>query len=86
LQLVEHRDSIDCVGTPTAVQIACALYVDRRLLPGQDPLEVQREIEGVPARLRRDASDAGALNVCRSALQRARPRKTARREFLHEPS
>jgi acetylornithine deacetylase len=43
------------------VPIVCTLYVDTRLLPGQEPLEVQREIEAVVARLRSRDSDLGRL-------------------------
>lgn len=39
------------------VPIVCTLYVDTRLLPGQEPLEVQREIEAVFARLRHKDDD-----------------------------
>ena len=45
------------------VPVACTLYLDTRLLPGQEPLEVQREIEGVLARLRRDDPDLGKLHL-----------------------
>jgi len=44
------------------VPIACTLYVDTRLLPGQDPLEVQREIEVVIARLRKSDPDLARLH------------------------
>lgn len=43
------------------VPIFCTLYVDTRLLPGQEPLEVQREIEGVFARLRQEDKDLAKL-------------------------
>jgi len=45
------------------VPVACTLYVDTRLLPGQEPLEVQREIESVLARLRREDSDLAQLHL-----------------------
>ena len=45
------------------VPVACTLYVDTRLLPGQEPLEVRREIEGVLARLRRDDPDLARLHL-----------------------
>lgn len=43
------------------VPIACTLYVDTRLMPGQSPLEVQREIEAVVNDLRRRDKDLNAL-------------------------
>lgn len=43
------------------VPIFCSLYVDTRLLPGQEPLEVQREIEAVLARLRAADGDLAQL-------------------------
>lgn len=45
------------------VPVACTLYVDTRLMPGQEPLEVQREIEAVLARVRRDDPDLGKLHL-----------------------
>jgi acetylornithine deacetylase/succinyl-diaminopimelate desuccinylase-like protein len=45
------------------VPIACTLYVDTRLMPGQAPLEVQREIEDVIAGLRRDDPDLAQLHL-----------------------
>jgi acetylornithine deacetylase/succinyl-diaminopimelate desuccinylase-like protein len=45
------------------VPVACTLYVDTRLLPGQQPLEVQREIETVIARLRADDPDLRDLHL-----------------------
>jgi acetylornithine deacetylase/succinyl-diaminopimelate desuccinylase-like protein len=43
------------------VPIFCHLYVDTRLLPGQEPLEVQREIEAVFAKLRANDEDLARL-------------------------
>ena len=43
------------------VPIFCTLYVDTRLLPGQEPLEVQREIERVVNELRRNDADLAKL-------------------------
>lgn len=45
------------------VPVACTLYVDTRLMPGQEPLEVQREIEAVIARLRREDRDLARLHA-----------------------
>lgn len=39
----------------------CTLYIDTRLLPWHAPLEVQREIEAVVAKLRRRDPDLAAL-------------------------
>lgn len=44
------------------VPVFCALYVDTRLMPDQGPLEVQREIEALLARLRREDPDIGNLH------------------------
>ncbi len=43
------------------VPVYCSLYVDTRLLPGQEPLEVQREIEAVVGRLKEQDADLGNL-------------------------
>jgi acetylornithine deacetylase len=45
------------------VPVFCTLYVDTRLLPGQEPLEVQREIENVVERLRRQDPDLGRIEM-----------------------
>lgn len=43
------------------VPIVCTLYVDTRLLPGHQPLEVKREIETVVNRLRESDEDLASL-------------------------
>ncbi len=43
-------------STANAVPDACAVYLDRRMIPGEDPAEVQREMEAVIASV--DASPA----------------------------
>ena len=43
------------------VPIVCSLFVDTRLLPGHEPLDVQREIEAVMAKLRAQDPDLAAL-------------------------
>ncbi|HLE92954.1 MAG TPA: M20/M25/M40 family metallo-hydrolase [Sulfuricaulis sp.] len=45
------------------VPVACTLYVDTRLLPGQEPLEVQREIEAVVKRVQARDPDLGKLHM-----------------------
>lgn len=45
------------------VPIACTLYIDTRLMPGQEPLEVRREIEAVVARVRAADPDLGKLHL-----------------------
>jgi acetylornithine deacetylase/succinyl-diaminopimelate desuccinylase-like protein len=45
------------------VPVACTLYVDTRLMPGQEPLEVQREIEAVVERVRGEDSDFAKLHL-----------------------
>ncbi|MBI4193757.1 MAG: M20/M25/M40 family metallo-hydrolase [Betaproteobacteria bacterium] len=45
------------------VPVACTLYVDTRLMPGQEPLEVRREIETVIADLRRNDPDLRELHL-----------------------
>jgi acetylornithine deacetylase/succinyl-diaminopimelate desuccinylase-like protein len=44
------------------VPVYCTLYVDTRLMPDQHPLEVQREIEALMARIRREDPDIGELD------------------------
>jgi acetylornithine deacetylase/succinyl-diaminopimelate desuccinylase-like protein len=43
------------------VPIVCSLFVDTRLLPGHEPLDVQREIEAVVERLRSQDPDLASL-------------------------
>jgi len=45
------------------VPVACTLYVDTRLMPGQDPLEVQRELEAVVKRVQARDPDLGKLHM-----------------------
>lgn len=45
------------------VPVYCTLYVDTRLMPDQEPLEVQREIETVVAQLQKQDPDLGLLNM-----------------------
>lgn len=45
------------------VPVACTLYVDTRLMPGQEPLEVQREIEAVVKRVQAQDSDLGKIHM-----------------------
>ena len=45
------------------VPVFCSLYVDTRLLPGQEPLEVQREIEAVVRTLQQTDPDLGKLEL-----------------------
>jgi acetylornithine deacetylase len=45
------------------VPVACTLYVDTRLMPGQSPLKVQREIEDLVENLRKNDPDLAALSV-----------------------
>ena len=45
------------------VPVFCSLYVDTRLLPGQEPLEVQREIEAVLRELQQSDRDLGKLEL-----------------------
>jgi acetylornithine deacetylase/succinyl-diaminopimelate desuccinylase-like protein len=45
------------------VPIACTLYIDTRLMPGQEPLEVRREIEAVVSRVRASDPDLQKLHL-----------------------
>jgi len=45
------------------VPIACTLYIDTRLMPGQEPLEVRREIEAVVTRVRAADPDLQKLHL-----------------------
>ena len=45
------------------VPIYCTLYVDTRLMPGQNPIVVQREIEEVVGSMRREDEDLAKLQV-----------------------
>jgi acetylornithine deacetylase len=45
------------------VPVYCTLYVDTRLMPDQDPLVVQREIEAVLAELKAKDPDLSALDM-----------------------
>jgi acetylornithine deacetylase/succinyl-diaminopimelate desuccinylase-like protein len=45
------------------VPVYCTLYVDTRLMPGQSPLQVQRELETVIAKAQADDPDLGRLHL-----------------------
>lgn len=45
------------------VPIYCTLYVDTRLMPGQNPIIVQREIEQLVADMRKEDADLAKLQV-----------------------
>lgn len=45
------------------VPVYCTVYVDTRLMPGQQPIEVQREIEQVVTRLQEQDPDLGRLHM-----------------------
>ena len=44
------------------VPVFCTLYVDTRLMPDESPLEVQREIEALMTKIRKDDPDIGELD------------------------
>jgi acetylornithine deacetylase/succinyl-diaminopimelate desuccinylase-like protein len=45
------------------VPVYCTLYVDTRLMPDQGPLQVQREIEALVAKIRKEDPDIGELHL-----------------------
>jgi acetylornithine deacetylase len=45
------------------VPVYCTLYVDTRLMPGQSPLQVQRELETLVARIQQEDPDIGKLHL-----------------------
>jgi acetylornithine deacetylase/succinyl-diaminopimelate desuccinylase-like protein len=45
------------------VPVYCTLYVDTRLMPDQGPLQVQREIEALVAKIRKEDPDVGELHL-----------------------
>jgi acetylornithine deacetylase/succinyl-diaminopimelate desuccinylase-like protein len=64
------------------VPVACTLYVDTRLLPGQEPLEVQREIEAVIAGLRASDPDLARLHLDTSIFMNQWGSECAPEEFI----
>ncbi len=44
------------------VPVFCTLYVDTRLMPDESPLQVQREIEALMTKIRKDDPDIGELD------------------------
>ena len=65
------------------VPVACTLYVDTRLLPGQQPLEVQREIEAVLGRLQSQDPDLGKLHMESSIFMNQWGSECAPDEFIY---
>jgi acetylornithine deacetylase/succinyl-diaminopimelate desuccinylase-like protein len=65
------------------VPVACTLYVDTRLLPGQQPLEVQREIEAVLERVRAGDPDLGRLHMESSIFMNQWGSECAPEEFIY---
>lgn len=45
------------------VPVYCTLYVDTRLMPGQSPLQVQRELEALVANIQEEDEDVGRLHL-----------------------
>lgn len=45
------------------VPVYCTLYVDTRLMPGQSPLVVQRELEALIAKIQEEDEDIGKLHL-----------------------
>ena len=65
------------------VPVFCTLYVDTRLMPGQEPLEVQREIEAVIARLREQDKDLGKLEMDMSVFMNQWGSECGPDEFIY---
>jgi acetylornithine deacetylase len=65
------------------VPVACTLYVDTRLLPGQQPLEVQREIEAVLSRLQAQDPDLGKLHMESSIFMNQWGSECAPEEYIY---
>jgi acetylornithine deacetylase len=66
------------------VPVHCTLYVDTRLLPGQEPLEVQREIEAVVAGLRKRDRDLDKLVLETSVFMNQWPSECAPEEYIYQ--
>jgi acetylornithine deacetylase/succinyl-diaminopimelate desuccinylase-like protein len=66
------------------VPVACTLYVDTRLMPGQEPLEVQREIEAVVARTRQDDADLQKLHLDMNVFMNQWGSECAPEEFIYQ--
>ena len=66
------------------VPVACTLYVDTRLLPGQEPLEVQREIEAVVARVRRGDPDLKKLHLDMNVFMNQWGSECPPEEFIYQ--
>ena len=45
------------------VPVYCTLYVDTRLMPGQSPLQVQRELEALVKKVQEEDEDIGRLHL-----------------------
>jgi acetylornithine deacetylase/succinyl-diaminopimelate desuccinylase-like protein len=66
------------------VPVYCTLYVDTRLLPGQEPLEVQREIETVVARLKARDSDLDKLVMDMNVFMNQWGSECAPEEYIYQ--
>lgn len=66
------------------VPVACTLYVDTRLMPGQEPLEVQREIEAVVATVQRDDPDLRKLHLDMNVFMNQWGSECPPEEFIYQ--
>lgn len=66
------------------VPVHCTLYVDTRLLPGQEPLEVQREIEALVAGLRASDADLGKLALEMNVFMNQWPSECPPDEYIYQ--
>jgi acetylornithine deacetylase/succinyl-diaminopimelate desuccinylase-like protein len=60
------------------------LYVDTRLLPGQEPLEVQREIEAVVAGLKKQDQDLDKLMLDMNVFMNQWPSECGPEEYIYQ--
>ena len=66
------------------VPVHCTLYVDTRLLPGQEPLEVQREIEAVVAGLKKQDQDLDKLMLDMNVFMNQWPSECGPEEYIYQ--
>ncbi|MBI3935535.1 MAG: peptidase dimerization domain-containing protein, partial [Betaproteobacteria bacterium] len=66
------------------VPVYCTLYVDTRLMPGQHPLEVRREIEPVIEKAKREHPSIGELHLDMGIFMNQWGSECAPEEFIYQ--
>ena len=66
------------------VPVYCTLYVDTRLMPGQSPLQVQRELEALVKNIQNEDEDVGRLHLDMNIFMNQWGSECAPEEFVFQ--